>query len=244
MNDKAKSLGLKNTNFVNATGLDAEGHYSTANDMSVMARELVKHEKILEFSSIYEDYLRKNTAKSFWLVNTNKLVKFYSYIDGLKTGFTDDAGYCLTATGKKNNMRLISVVMGEASIDNRSTDTLAMLDYGFNMYNIDTVVSKDKELGNVSVNLGDKEKVSIISVNDITILNNSQKEKRNITYEMDVNNISAPVKKGDIVGEIKVYEDGRYLYSEDITVVEDIEKANIFKIFLRNLRDIFSVNMV
>lgn len=244
MNDKAKSLGLKNTNFVNATGLDAEGHYSTANDMSVMARELVKHEKILEFSSIYEDYLRKNTAKSFWLVNTNKLVKFYSYIDGLKTGFTDDAGYCLTATGKKNNMRLISVVMGETSIDNRSTDTLAMLDYGFNMYNIDTVVSKDKELGNVSVNLGDKEKVSIISVNDITILNNSQKEKRNITYEMDVNNISAPVKKGDIVGEIKVYEDGRYLYSEDITVVEDIEKANIFKIFLRNLRDIFSVNMV
>ncbi len=244
MNDKAKSLGLKNTNFVNATGLDAEGHYSTANDMSVMARELVKHEKILEFSSIYEDYLRKNTAKSFWLVNTNKLVKFYSYIDGLKTGFTDDAGYCLTATGKKNNMRLISVVMGEASIDNRSTDTLAMLDYGFNMYNIDIVVSKDKELGNVSVNLGDKEKVSIISVNDITILNNSQKEKRNITYEMDVNNISAPVKKGDIVGEIKVYEDGRYLYSEDITVVEDIEKANIFKIFLRNLRDIFSVNMV
>lgn len=244
MNDKAKSLGLKNTNFVNATGLDAEGHYSTANDMSVMARELVKHEKILEFSSIYEDYLRKNTAKSFWLVNTNKLVKFYSYIDGLKTGFTDNAGYCLTATGKKNNMRLISVVMGEASIDNRSADTLAMLDYGFNMYNIDTVVSKDRELGNVSVNLGDKEKVSIISVNDITILNNSQKEKRNITYEMDVNNISAPVKKGDIVGEIKVYEDGRYLYSEDITVVEDIEKANIFKIFLRNLRDIFSVNMV
>ena len=244
MNDKAKSLGLKNTNFVNATGLDAEGHYSTANDMSVMARELVKHEKILEFSSIYEDYLRKNTAKSFWLVNTNKLVKFYSYIDGLKTGFTDDAGYCLTATGKKNNMRLISVVMGEASIDNRSADTLAMLDYGFNMYNIDTVVSKDKELGNVSVNLGDKEKVSIISVNDITILNNSQKEKRNITYEMDVNNISAPVKRVDIVGEIKVYEDGRYLYSEDITVVEDIEKANIFKIFLRNLRDIFSVNIV
>ena len=83
-----------------------------------------------------------------------------------------------------------------------------------------------------------------ISVNDITILNNSQKEKRNITYEMDVNNISAPVKRVDIVGEIKVYEDGRYLYSEDITVVEDIEKANIFKIFLRNLRDIFSVNMV
>lgn len=241
MNEKAKSLGIKNTNFVNSTGLDVENHYSTSYDMAVMARELVKHEKILEFSSIYEDYLRKDTKNSFWLVNTNKLVKFYSYIDGLKTGYTNNAGYCLTATGKKGNMRLISVVMNESSIDNRTKDTLGMLDYGFSMYSIDKVVSKDKELGNVSVNLGDKEKVSIISVNDITILNNSQKEKRNITYEMDVNSIIAPVKKGDIVGEIKIYEDGRYLYSEDITVVEDIEKANIFKIFFRNLRDIFGV---
>ena len=113
MNDKANKLGLKNTHFVNATGLDAEGHYSSARDMSIMARELVKHQKILEFSSIYEDYLRKNTSNSFWLVNTNKLVKFYSYIDGLKTGYTGDAGYCLTATGKKRDLRLISVVMGE-----------------------------------------------------------------------------------------------------------------------------------
>ena len=155
MNDKAKSLGLRNTNFMNSTGLDAEGHYSSAYDMSIMARELVRHEKILEFSSIYEDYLRKNTAKKFWLVNTNKLVKFYSYIDGLKTGYTGNAGYCLTATGMKNDMRLISVVMGEENTDNRTTDTLAMLDYGFNMYSINKVVNKDKSLGNVRVNLGD-----------------------------------------------------------------------------------------
>ena len=104
MNEKAKSLGLKDTHFVNSTGLDAEGHYSSAHDMAMMARELVKHPKILEFSSIYEDYLRKNTSNSFWLVNTNKLVKFYSYIDGLKTGYTGDAGYCLTATMEKNNI--------------------------------------------------------------------------------------------------------------------------------------------
>ena len=88
MNDKAKNLGLKNTNFVNATGLDAEGHYSSAHDMSVMARELVRHEKILEFSSIYEDYLRQNTDRKIWLVNTNKLVRFYEGVDGLKTGYT------------------------------------------------------------------------------------------------------------------------------------------------------------
>lgn len=243
MNDKAKSLGLRNTNFVNATGLDAEGHYSSAYDMSIMARELVRHEKILEFSSIYEDYLRKNTAKKFWLVNTNKLVKFYSYIDGLKTGYTGDAGYCLTATGKKNDMRLISVVMGEENTDNRTTDTLAMLDYGFNMYSIDKVVNKDKSLGNVRVNLGDIENVDIMLEEDITILNNNQKGKKNITYEINTNNINAPVKKGDVVGKIDVYEEGRYLYSRDITVMNNIGKANIFKVFVRNLRDIMGVKV-
>ena len=243
MNDKAKNLGLKNTNFVNATGLDAEGHYSSAYDMSIMARELVRHEKILEFSSIYEDYLRKNTAKKFWLVNTNRLVKFYSYIDGLKTGYTGNAGYCLTATGMKNDMRLISVVMGEENTDNRTTDTLAMLDYGFNMYSIDKVVNKDKSLVNVRVNLGDIENVDIMLEEDITILNNNQKGKKNITYEINTNNINAPVKKGDVVGKIDVYEEGRYLYSRDITVMNDIEKANIFKVFIRNLRDIVGVKV-
>lgn len=243
MNDKAKSLGLRNTNFMNSTGLDADGHYSSAYDMSIMARELVRHEKILEFSSIYEDYLRKNTAKKFWLVNTNKLVKFYSYIDGLKTGYTGNAGYCLTATGMKNDMRLISVVMGEENTDNRTTDTLAMLDYGFNMYSINKVVNKDKSLGNVRVNLGDIENVDIMLKEDITILNNNQKGKKNITYEINTNNINAPVKKGDVVGKIDVYEEGRYLYSRDITVMNDIEKANIFKVFIRNLRDIVGVKV-
>ena len=243
MNDKAKSLGIRNTNFMNSTGLDAEGHYSSAYDMSIMARELVRHEKILEFSSIYEDYLRKNTAKKFWLVNTNKLVKFYSYIDGLKTGYTGNAGYCLTATGMKNDMRLISVVMGEENTDNRTTDTLAMLDYGFNMYSINKVVNKDKSLGNVRVNLGDIENVDIMLEEDITILNNNQKGKKNITYEINTNNINAPVKKGDVVGKIDVYEEGRYLYSRDITVMNDIEKANIFKVFIRNLRDIVGVKV-
>ena len=243
MNNKAKSLGLKNTHFVNATGLDAEEHYSTAYDMSVMARELVKHQKILEFSSIYEDYLRKNTSNSFWLVNTNKLVKFYSYIDGLKTGYTGNAGYCLTATGKKNNMRLISVVMGEESTEKRSADTLAMLDYGFNMYNIDKIVDKGNSLGIIKVNLGSPEYVDIVSQDDITILNNSQKGKRNIKYEIKTDDITAPVKVGDRVGKISVYENNKFSYDVYLTVAYDIKKANIFKIFIRNIRDIFSINI-
>lgn len=243
MNDKAKELGLKNTNFANATGLDAENHYSTAYDMSVIARELIRHEKILEFSSIYEDYLRKNTDKSFWLVNTNKLVRFYSYIDGLKTGFTSTAGYCLTATGKKNGMRLITVVMNEDTPDNRTKDTIAMMDYGFNMYSLDKVVGKEESLGRVKINLGDKEYETIKSISDITVLNNNQEDKRNITYDIVTNEVTAPVKVGDIVGKINIYEDGNFKYSIDVTVTSDVDKANIIKIFFRNLKDIFSINL-
>ena len=243
MNEKAKSLGLKNTHFVNSTGLDASGHYSSAYDMAIMARELVKHPKILEFSSIYEDYLRKNTNNSFWLVNTNKLVKFYSYIDGLKTGYTSDAGYCLTATGKKREMRLISVVMGEESSEKRSADTLAMLDYGFNMYAIDKLVDKSSSLGIIKVNLGNTEYADIVSTKDITVLNNTQKDKRNVRYEVETDDVTAPVKVGDKVGKIIVYENEKYSYDVDLTIAYDIEKASILKIFSRNMRDIFSLNI-
>ena len=243
MNEKAKSLGLKNTNFVNSTGLDAEGHYSSAYDMAVMAKELVRHEKILEFSSIYEDYLRKNSSNSFWLVNTNKLVKFYSYIDGLKTGFTSNAGYCLTATGKKRDMRLISVVMGEESTEKRSADTLAMLDYGFNMYSIDTVVKQNKSLGKIKVNMGKTEYVDIVSKKDISVLNNSQKGKRNITYEIKTDKMVAPIKVGDTIGKISVYENNTFKYNVELTVLENVDKANIFKTTYRNLRDIFSISI-
>lgn len=133
--------------------------------------------------------------------------------------------------------------MGADSTDKRSSDTLAMLDYGFNMYKINNVVSKDKSLGRVKVELGKDEYVDIISINDINILNNSQSNDRNISYDIKIDNIIAPIKKGDIVGKITVYEDGKYLLSEDITIVNDIDKANIFLVFVRNLKDIFGVNV-
>ena len=243
MNDKVRELGLRNTKFVNSTGLDAEGHYSTAYDMAMMAKELIKHEKILEFSSIYEDYLRKGTNNSFWLVNTNKLVRFYSYIDGLKTGYTGDAGYCLTATGKKNGMRLITVVMNVDSVDNRSKDTIAMMDYGFNMYSLDRLVKKEESLGKVKVNLGKKEYENIMIMDDLTILNNSQNTKRNVTYDIVTKDVNAPVKVGDEVGKLNIYEDGEYKYSVSLTVMNDVEKTNIFMVFIRNLKDIISMSL-
>lgn len=237
MNKKAESLGLKNTHFVNVHGLDEEGHYSSAYDMSIMARELLKHEKILDFTRVYEEYLTKPDGSQIWLVNTNKLVRFYDGVDGLKTGFTQKAGYCLTATGKKNNLRLISVVMGEESIEKRSSDTVKLLNYGFNTFKVNLIKNKSEILGKVNVQKGKKEKVDVVLVNDLIELLNASDKPSNYKFKILVDKITAPVKKGDVIGKVKVLNDNGILISQvDITVNENVLKANLWDLFKRNLK--------
>ena len=237
MNKKAESLGLKNTHFVNVHGLDEEGHYSSAYDMSVMARELLKHEKILDFTRVYEEYLTKPDGSQIWLVNTNKLVRFYDGVDGLKTGFTQKAGYCLTATGKKNNLRLISVVMGEESIEKRSSDTVKLLNYGFNTFKVNLIKNKSEILGKVNVQKGKKENVDVVLVNDLIELLNASDKPSNYKFKILVDKIIAPVKKGDVIGKVKVLDDNGVLISQvDITVNENVLKANLWDLFKRNLK--------
>lgn len=243
MNIRAKDLGLKNTNFINATGLTADNHYSSAYDMSLIAKELVKHEKILEFTSTYEDYLRKDTKSPFWLVNTNRLVRFKEGVDGLKTGFTDEAGYCLTATMKKDNMRLITVVMKEENTSKRSADTTKMLDYGFNIYMVQTILDEKTTIEKKKVELGKTLITEIVPKENITILNKKSDDQKNITYKTNINKIIAPVKKGDKVGTIDIIEDNNIISTIDATVKEDISKANILIIYLRNLKEIISGNL-
>lgn len=243
MNTRAQDLGLKNTNFINATGLTADNHYSSAYDMSLIAKELVKHEKILEFTSTYEDYLRKDTKSPFWLVNTNRLVRFKEGVDGLKTGFTDEAGYCLTATMKKDNMRLITVVMKEENTSKRSADTTKMLDYGFNIYMVQTILDEKTTIEKKKVELGKIITTEIVPKENITILNKKSDDQKNITYKTNINKIIAPVKKGDKVGTIDIIEDNNIISTIDATVKEDISKANILTIYLRNLKEIISGNL-
>ena len=243
MNIRAKDLGLKNTNFINATGLTADNHYSSAYDMSIIAKELIKHEKILEFTSTYEDYLRKDTKSPFWLVNTNRLVRFKEGVDGLKTGFTDEAGYCLTATMKKDNMRLITVVMKEENTSKRSADTTKMLDYGFNIYMVQTILDEKTTIEKKKVELGKTLTTEIVPKENITILNKKSDDQKNITYKTNINKIIAPVKKGDKVGTIDIIEDNNIISTIDATVKEDISKANILTIYLRNLKEIISGNL-
>lgn len=240
MNDKVKELGLVHTTFKNATGLDEEGHYSCAHDMAMIAKALVKHKKILEFTGTYEDYLRTDTDNKFWLVNTNKLVRYYSGADGLKTGYTKEAGYCLTATATKNNMRLITVVMNEPDSNTRSSETVSLLDYGFSTYYLDSVVSKDTVLDNVKVELGDIEYVDIVPKEDVNLLNNKNQTSTNVDYEYQVNFIKAPVQVGDKIGQLDVIIEGKKVSTIDLTVSEDVSKVNIIKAYARSLKNILS----
>lgn len=243
MNEYAKKLGLKNTHFKNCTGLDENDHYSSAYDMSVIARELVKHDKILNYSSIYETYLRSDTDNKFWLVNTNKLVRFYKGVDGLKTGNTDTAGYCLTATINKDNMRVIAVVMGEDSSTTRNSEVSGLLDYAYNLYKKDTYITKEEVLGNAKVEKGNVEYANIVTKDDISIINKKEYKRGEIKFELDLKNLKAPIKKGDVVGKIKVIENGNIISEADVTVDKNIDKAGYFTMFIRNLKEIISANV-
>ena len=243
MNKKVKEIALNNNNFKNRNGLEEENHYSSAYDMSVMARELVKHDEILEFSSTYEDYLREGTDKSFWLVNTNKLVRFYQGVDGLKTGFTNEAGYCLTATAKRDNMRIITVVMGEPTSAIRSSETTAMLDYAFNLYTVNNILNKDKIVTKAKVELGEKEYVNIVPTQDINLLYEKSNDKRDVSYNIKLDKIKAPIKKGTVVGTLEIIENNKSLMEIDLTIENDIKKVGLFELFYRNILDIIRGNM-
>ena len=149
----------------------------------------------------------------------------------------------MTATGKKNGMRLITVVMNVDNTDNRSKDTIAMMDYGFNMYSLDKLVKKEEILGNIKINMGKKEYENIIIQTDVTVLNNSQNNRPKVTYNMVIDEVNAPVNVGDEVGKLNVYENGKFMYSVPLTVMNDVDKANIFMVFIRNLKEIISISL-
>lgn len=242
MNERAKSLGLKNTNFRNASGLDQENHYSTAHDMGVMALELLKHPEILKYTSIYEGYLRENTDRSFWLVNTNKLVRFYQGVDGLKTGYTDTAGYCLTATATKNNLRFLTVVMGYEDGAKRNAEVSAMLDYGFNTYDVESILNVNSKIGTITINNGKTIVNDIVPSENVSILYKKTSNKRAITMDISLFDVNAPIEKGDVVGKLDLIENNKVFKSIDITVLEDVKKANLFEVYFRYLKDILLGN--
>ena len=240
MNNKVKELGLKDTVFKNSHGIDEDGHFSSAYDMAHIARELLKHEKILEYTSIYEMYLRENTDRKVWLVNTNKLVRFYDYIDGLKTGYTSGAGYCITLTGIQNGMRMVAVTMNEPSIDLRNKETLGLLDYGFAQYEMETLLTKDSVVATEPISKSIKRRTDIVPMEDIKILNKKMQNKKNVTYKIEIEKLEAPILNGDQIGKIVLYENDKETRTIGLTVKENIDKANIFELYFRNVKELLT----
>lgn len=243
MNKRARELGLKDTNFKNCHGLDEEGHYSSAYDMAMIAKELIKHEKILEYSSIYETYLREGTKRKLWLVNTNKLVRFKEGVDGLKTGYTKAAGYCLTATMKNNNMRVIATVMGEPDSNTRNSEVSSMLDYAYSQVGIKTILKSSDVVDTINIPKSNVDKIEIVPISDVNVLYKKINGDINPTYEVKLNKIKLPIKKGDTVGKLYVRNDGKLINTINLTVKTDINKCNILELYLKNLKDIIAGNI-
>lgn len=238
MNERVKELELKNTNFKNPHGLDEANHYSTAYDMAMIAKELVKHDEVLKYTSVYEDYLRVDDPRKIWLVNTNKLVRFYDGVDGLKTGYTKEAGYCLTATAKRNKTRFIAVVMGASDSKVRNAEISEMFNYAFANYESEQLLSKNSVLGTVEVEKGQKKYVEIVPMEGVSLLNKKGDAIKNATYELNLKDVKAPIKKGDMIGKLIVKEDNKEFKVIDVTVKEDVKGANIFMLYFSYLKDI------
>lgn len=243
MNKKAKQLGLKDTNFKNAVGLDEANHYSSAYDMAFMAQELVKYEKIFEYTTIYEDYLRQNTDNKFWLVNTNKLIKTYDGADGLKTGYTNEAGYCLTATAYKNNMRLIGTIMGASESKTRNTNMATLLDYGYNLYRMQVEVKKGEVVSEKKISKAEDEVIKIVPIKDASVLIENGEEKEALNYEIKLNKIKLPIKSGEKIGILKLKDGKKVINIVDLTVKEDARKASILELYKRTIKSILSGNV-
>lgn len=242
MNAKKEELKLKNTEFKNCTGFDEEGHFSSAYDLAVIARELLKHDEILKYTSVYEDYIRKDTPNKYWLVNTNKLVRFYEGADGFKTGFTDDALYTIAATAKRNNLRLIAIVLGSPSGSNRNEEAMELLDDGFFHYKIDLVKSKGEIVDKLKIDKGNVDYIDVEVKDELSVL--SKKSDASINYDTKIyyDQISLPIKKGDKIGKIDILYNGKVLKSSDLCASNDVKKVNYFKYLFSDLKNVMSGN--
>lgn len=234
MNDKAKQLGLSDSNFINSNGLPAENHYTTAYDMAVISKELLKYEEVLAYTSLYEDYLRQNTDKKFWLVNTNKLVKFYPGVDGLKTGYTREAKYCLTASAKKNDMRVIAVIMGAQTPKDRNRQITEMLDYAFSQYATHKLYDRNQVITKTKVSKGQNSTVDVITNESVSLLTKKGENIDDVEEKINIDkSLKAPLKKGDQIGVLRLEKEGTVLQEVPLVASEDIEVASWWQLFKR-----------
>ncbi len=235
MNKRAKELGLKKTCFENVTGLDdtTVNHYSCAADIAIMSRELIKYDIITKYASLWQDSIRNG---EFILTNTNRLVRFYDGCNGLKTGSTDKAGYCISVTAKRGNMQLIAVIMNAPSITERNNSARALLDYGFSNY---ALYSKESQtLEQVPVLFGKNNTVGITTSGFSDVVTRSDSQRIEEIFDIP-ENLTAPIKKGDIVGSVTYMLDGKEIGKSDICADDDVERITYLGIVWQIFKNIF-----
>lgn len=238
MNSRAKELGMNDTVFKNCNGLDEEGHVTSAYDVAVMSRELTKHEKIFDYTSIWLDTLRGGETQ---IVNTNKLLKTYNGITGLKTGTTDDAGCCMSATATRGDVSLVAVVLGCDTGKQRFADAAALLDYGFANVSVKELTLPEDMPKTIKVNSGIKEEVPIKSdVSSKVVIDKGS----NAEIKTQINlpeSIDAPIAKNRKIGTLKYSIDGKEVYSCDITATEDVAKSTFSEVFTMLFNSLISL---
>lgn len=237
MNEKAQKLGMTGTVFKNATGLDAEGHISTAADVARMSAELLRHPLIKNYSTVWMDTLRGGESE---LVNTNKLVRFYEGTTGLKTGTTSTAGYCLAATAKRGDMELVAVIMGGETSPDRFEGAKKLLDYGFANYSVAKIKPDFKGGTKIKVTGGEEKFVPLSAAGEIEMLL-KKSESANTTQEAELpESVPAPIKKGDKIGEIKVFSGDDIIGNIDIIATKSVKKMNFPRAFALMIRGLFT----
>lgn len=227
MNDTARSLGMNNTRYANATGLPKMNQYSTAYDTAIILNKLSSNHIFIKYSTIWMDKLIHDSGRETSLVNTNRLLKYYESTICGKTGFTDEAGYCLASIASKNDMMLTTVVLGCKNKQDRFSDSVSLYEYVFNNYYIDTLLSSTDDIVNdIKVNKGTKNSIRLSIKEDIKVIQNkTSKYNYVLKYDMPYS-IKAPIKANDIIGRVDLLENGIVIHSYDIISREDIAQAS------------------
>ena len=231
MNKRAKELGMTNTNYVNSTGLPAPEQYSCAKDSAILMREILKHDLYHNYSSIWMDTLTHPSGRETELVNTNKLIRYFEGCDGGKTGSTNEAGCCLTASAKRNDMRLISVIIGAENSKTRFNESSLLLSYGFANFENKLLVDMNSPLQKVKVNKGKIEEVEVYGEETFSVI---IKKGDNATYETNVkipDNIKAPLKNGEVVGKVVITKEGNVIKEVNVVVKEDVKHSSYLDSF-------------
>ena len=237
MNERAQQFGMTNTVFKNASGLPDEGHMTTAYDMAILAGRLIlDFPEVTDFTSLYEDYVREDSDEPFWLVNTNQLVRYVEGVDGLKTGSTDAAGYCLAATAKRGDMRVVAVVMGAERSELRNREVARLIEHAFAQYELHPRLEAGSVVGTQHHILADSRKFDVVTTAPISLLIEVGAHLGEETQEITFNNeLTMPIEPGDVVGKMQYLIDGEVYTEVDLTVSELVEKTSFISLWMHTL---------